>query len=156
MKKRFVRVFAVLFVVVTVMTSFGITASAASTSSVKNVGSGYVTVKISQSLLNKKGLQYAKVQLQALKSNGKADYDSWVHVTLRDNKGKWICEFNQHTGANSVVDLKLGDDHSVYRIYVTKYEYRSGNWKTAADDFIRLGKTPARWKINNPRDCSIA
>lgn len=61
-------------------------------------------------------------------------------MTLRDEKGKYICTWNA-TGGDT---LKLGDDHSEYRLY---FDYASSN-------FDNIGYT-YQWKITNPKECVV-
>ena len=64
-----------------------------------------------------------------------------IHVTMRDTNGKWIWEGDTTSGSK----LKLGNDHSAYRIYVRPASYPDtfiGN----ANNFNNLGKC-VTWKL---------
>ena len=76
-----------------------------------NKNCGYTTV----CLKNTKKDAYVKIY--AYKSNGKENKD-WgtLLVTLRTTSGKYICEFETRSGNK----LRLGKDHSAYRIYIKR------------------------------------
>lgn len=138
---------------ITVRTSDGrsksvkITVSAANKWRTGNFDSGYTA----------KG--YTTVTLNKNVGNGKIKihtYDAWgkktsgqIHVTLRDWRGNWICEFDAKSGET----LNLGNNHGQYRVYVAKKSYPDtiiGN----GDDFINVGKCHS-WAIECTRNCYI-
>ncbi len=95
---------------------------------------------------------YITVKLNAGRTTGKIkiytfDVTGWktsakIHVTLRDGNGNWIWEGDTTSGST----LKLGNDHSIYRIYVRPASYPNtviGN----GDSFINEGKCHT-WKVN--------
>ena len=75
--------------------------------------------------------------------------DGKVHITLRDWKGNWICEFDAKSGDT----LNLGDDYGEYRVYIAKKKYPNtltGN----ADDFENCGKC-CNWGIECISKCYV-
>lgn len=110
-----------------------ITAHAAT--SAKTQSSAYCTVKISQSLLNKKGKQYAKVKIKTYDMTGWYNTGAKVRITLRDGNGRYICSWIGKGGDT----LKLGDDHSIYRIYVSYYDNPGNNFISQGNNFTNLG-----------------
>lgn len=113
---------------------------------------GYCTVRINNSLLNKRGRQYAYVTLKTQDQIGWGT-SAKVNVTLRDESGRYIWSGVQKTSTK----LKLGDDHRYYRIYVTCYqESERGNWfllsLIRARNFENLGKC-VYWTISNAKNC---
>lgn len=141
-KRRILSFVAMLIIVMSVFASFAVTASAASWKT-GNFDSGYTargytTVRLS----NTKEAGYIKVytyDVTGRKTNGE------IHITLRDNRGRWICEFDTKSGTK----LKLGNDHSVYRVYVAKKKINS-----TAKDWINVGKCQM-WAINTVSNCYI-
>lgn len=103
---------------------------------------GYTTISLNKN----SGNAYIKIytyDAMGYKSSGQ------VHITLRDWNGKWICEFDAKSGDS----LKLGNDHSQYRVYIAKKQYPNtiiGN----GDDFINVGKCQS-WAINCTSNCYI-
>ena len=74
-----------------------------------------------------------------------------VRITLRDGNGKYICSWIGKGGDT----LKLGDDHSVYRIYVSYYDNPGNNFISQGNNFTNLGAS-YKWKISNAKNCSIS
>ena len=139
-KRKILAIIGSLIIVMSVFASFAVTASAASwkTGNFDSgyVAKGYTTVRLS----NLKKDAYIKIFTYSnlgWKTSGK------IHVTLRDTRGKWICEFNTTSGTK----LKLGKDHSAYRVYVAKQHL-----KKDADDFLNCGKCQM-WAINAVSNC---
>ena len=139
-KRRILAFTGMLVIVMSVLASFAVSASAASWKTgnfdAGYVAKGYTTVKLS----NLKKDAYIKIFTYSnvgWKTSGK------IHVTLRDNKGKWICEFNTTSGTK----LKLGKDHSSYRVYIAKQHLKSN-----AQDFLNSGKCQM-WAINAVSNC---
>lgn len=83
-------------------------------------------------------------------------YDKWgckssgeMHVTLRDWKGNWICEFDCKSGDT----LNLGDNYGEYRVYIAKKQYPNtvaGN----SENWINMGECQS-WAINCTKNCYI-
>lgn len=141
-KRRILSFAAMLIIVMSIFASFAVTASAASwkTGNFDSgyTAKGYTTVRLS----NTKKAGYIKVftyDMTGRKTNGE------IHITLRDNKGRWICEFDTTSGTK----LKLGNDHSVYRVYVAKKKIKS-----TTKDWINVGKCQMR-AINTVSNCYI-
>lgn len=131
-----------MIIIISVFSSFAVTVSAASWRTgyfdSGYVAKGYTTVKLS----NLKKNAYIKIftySSAGWKTSGK------IHVTLRDTRGKWICEFNTTSGTK----LKLGKDHSAYRVYIAKQHLEK-----PSDDFINCGKCQM-WAINAVSNCYI-
>lgn len=152
--KRIVKTLVLTILVLIISSSFVLPVSAATRA---EFDSGkYCEVKISQSLINKKGKQYAKVKLKTHASFP----SSWnsggkVTVTMRDQYGRYIWSGQVKGGTT----LKLGDDHSVYRIYVSVYkEPVTGSWWkrsiASANNFDNLGKCVS-WSFSNNKNCTI-
>lgn len=153
MKKAFRSVLLAIMILVT-SSSFVLPASASTQA--KFTSGKYCEVRISQSLLNKRGKQYATVKLKthaafpsSRNSGGK------TIVTMRDQYGRMIWQGQVKGGTT----LKLGDDHSVYRIYVNVYnEPVTGSIfrQTIAggNNFTNLGNCHA-WSFSNPKNCTI-
>ena len=119
--------------------SFGTVATHAATRG-RTMDKTYCTVKISQKLLNKSGRQYASVKLNTgtgwnIFSTGRP-----IKVTLRDGQGRYICSWTAKGGDK----IRLGDDHSEYRICL---DYASGEWDVVGNTY--------KWKITSPKDCTI-
>ena len=111
--------------------------------------SAYCTVKINQSLIKKKGKQYATVKLVTQGNLFTMNTGARVKLTLRDGNGRYITSW-VGKGGNT---LKLGDDHSVYRIYVDYYD-KPGGMFTQANNWTNRGKAD-KWLIKNPKNCTI-
>ena len=86
---------------------------------------GKNTSAITVSLTNKNKDAYIKIhtytaknRAEALKSNPATKERSCsVHVTMRDNNGKWIWEGDISSGSWGK-KMKLGKDHKVYKLYL--------------------------------------
>lgn len=112
----------------------------------------YCTVKISQSLMNSKKYKTATVKITTYdqigwKSNGK------INVKLTDGNGNYIGTYQKKSGDT----IKLGNDHSSYRIYISKYEEPvNGFWAfiKSGNNFTNSGKCVS-WKVSNNKNCTI-
>lgn len=140
--RRILSFAAALIIITTLFASFEITASAASWKTgnfdTGYTARGYTTIRLS----NIKKNAYIRIytyDMMGWKTSGK------IHVTLRDNKGRWICEFDTTSGTK----LKLGNDHSLYRVYIAKQRISS-----TAKDWDNLGKCQM-WAINTVSNCYI-
>ena len=106
-------------------------------------------VKISTSLINKKGYQKASVKLRTYNSisNKSTNGKVWVRIRNMSNKLIWT---GVKSGGNTI---KLGDDYPAYKITVETYDSGSG---VIADgnDFINRGKT-GKWGLSNPKNCQL-
>ena len=145
-KKRLVSIVMALALLVG---SFGISSTKVSAATWRTgrfdtgyVAKGYTTVRLSNTKKNGYIRIYTYDQT-GRKSSGK------IHVTLRTTSGKWICEFDTTSGTK----LKLGKDHSAYRVYVAKRKY-SNSIKGQGDDFINCGKC-VYWGIQSVSNCYI-
>lgn len=147
-KKRIVTVMMTFAMLLTMVPATTLTASAVTTARVG--ASSYCTVNISNTLLNKKGTQYATVKLKTYDMTGWFNTGAKVRVTLKDEKGRYICSWTAKGGDT----LKLGDDHRTYRIYVDYYSNPGGNFITQGNNFINTGSS-YKWKISNAKNCSI-
>ena len=114
-----------------------ITAKRAGTATITvTTGDGYSTkktIKVLGITTKRKGSidegEYTTVKLNANRGNGYIKIHTWglgtplqiskVHVILRDKNGKEICNFDTHSERN----LKLGNDHSEYQVYIMLPEY---------------------------------
>ena len=103
---------------------------------------GYTTVHLNSGANNGKIRVYAYDKL-GMKTNAA------IHITLRDYNGKWICEFDTTSGT----ELNLGNDHSMYRVYVAKKQYPD-TYQGNCDAFINDGKC-VTWAINCTDKCYI-
>lgn len=112
--------------------------------------SKYCTAKISQSLINKKGKQYATVKLKTYDMLGWMNSKAKVKITLKDGNGRYITSWVGKGGDT----LKLGDDHSVYRIYVDYYDKPGNGVITQGNNFTNRGKS-YKWKFSNAKNCKI-
>ena len=117
--------------------------------------SNYCTVTVNQSLINKRGKQYAKVKLKTQALLGKYNTGAKVKITLRDGNNRYICSWIGKGGDT----LKLGDDHRTYRIYIDAYNKPSSNSLLSkiingGNNFINNGAAH-KWTISNAKDCSI-
>ena len=114
------------------------------------------TVRISQSLLNKRGKQYATVKLKT-HSGFNTGWNSGgkVMVTMKDEYGRLIWRGVKRGGDT----LKLGDDHRIYRIYVSAYDEPVTGWIIrqtiiGGNNFTNRGKC-VYWSFSNQKNCSI-
>ncbi len=112
-----------------------------------NFDSGYTAKGYTTVTLNKNAGD-AKIKIYTYDACGKKS-SGQIHVTLRDWKGNWICEFDAKSGDT----LNLGDNYGEYRVYVAKKKYPDGI-KGDGDDFINVGKCQS-WAIECTKNCYI-
>ena len=141
-KRRTLSFIAAFIIIISLFASFSVSASAASWKTgnfdAGYTAKGYTTVRLS----NLKKDAYIKIYTYDMigwKTNGQ------IHITLRDTRGRWICEFDTTSGKK----LKLGKDHSAYRVYIAKKRISS-----PAQDWINVGKCQM-WAINTVSNCYI-
>ena len=149
MKKRLLSAVLVLLMLCSMIPATSLTACAAT--SAKTDSSAYCTVRINQSLINKRGTQYATVKIKTYDMAGWYNTGAKVRITLTDGNGNYICSWIGK-GGNT---LKLGDDHSVYRIYVDYYDNPGNNFISQGNNFQNLGAS-YKWSISNAKNCSIS
>lgn len=149
MKKRILTIVLTLVMVFSMIPAATMTASAA-TSAKTSSSSSYCTVNISQSLINKKGKQYATVKFKTYDMTGWWNTGAKVRITLRDGNGRYITSWIAKGGDT----FKLGDDHRTYRIYVSYYDNPGNNIISQGNNFTNLGSA-YKWKISNAKNCTI-
>ena len=114
----------------------------------------YCTATISQNLMQSKKYKTATVKITAYDLSGKKT-NGKISIKLTDGNGNYIGTYKKKSGDT----IKLGNDHSSYRIYISAYNepvtggiisqsIKSGN------NFINLGKC-VTWKVSNNKNCSI-
>lgn len=86
----------------------------------------------------------AYVKIYAYKSNGKEiKLKDTMHVIMRTTSGKWICEFDTKSGSK----LRLGNDHTAYRIYIKR---------TFTETYNPKEKNRAKyWGLKTYKNCRI-
>ncbi len=129
-----------LALVVLSLTSFASFGASAAQWKTGNFGSGYTTVY----LQNTKKNGYIKVHTynctrgkHSGKCFGSGETSAKLKITLRNTRGGWICAFN----TTSKTKLKLGKDHSAYRVYIACRQDLG-----SAANFTNLGKC-SHWGI---------
>lgn len=143
-----------LFGLVSAMSSYTIMPVAAATKA--EFGSNKCcVVNINESLINKKGKQYATVKLNTHSLHSSKNSKGTVIVRMYDQYGNHIWS-GQKKGGDT---LKLGDDHSVYKIYVSAYNkpVEQSIWSqtfAGGDNFVNQGKC-VTWSITQNKNCSI-
>ena len=153
--KRIVSLLLALVLTLSAIPFFATEADAA-TSGARD-SSTYCYVKINNSLITKKGTQYATVKLNTYDGTGWYNTKAYVRVTLRDGRtDAHICTWVARGGDT----LKLGDDHSSYKIFVSAYEEPvSGGIISrtikGGNNFSNLGNS-VKWSVQNPKNCSIS
>ena len=152
MGKHLKRLLAVFCALVTAVSICIMPASAVT--SAEFSANRYCEVNISQKLLDKKGTQYASVKVKTYSRGGQFNNSAKIVVTLKDNKNRVIWK-GQMRGGDT---LKLGDDHKVYRIYVSPYNEPAKNniWSktiTGGSNFENLGKC-YKWVVTDAKNCS--
>lgn len=152
MKKKILSMLLTLIMVFSLIPAATFSSSAATSG--RTGSSTYCTVKINQSLINKRGKQYAKVKIKTYDLSGWYNTGAKVRITLRDGNGRYICSWVGKGGDT----LNLGDDHSTYRIYVDYYEKSSNggfwSWITSGGNFNNKGGS-YKWGISNAKSCTI-
>lgn len=149
MKKRILTIVLSLVMVFSMVPAASMTASAA-TSAKTSSSSSYCTVNISQSLINRKGKQYATVKFKTYDMTGWWNTGAKVRITLRDGNGRYITSWIAKGGDT----FKLGDDHRTYRIYVSYYDNPENNFISQGNNFTNMGSA-YKWTITNPKNCTI-
>jgi uncharacterized protein YxeA len=76
----------------------------------------YCSVTISQSLMNSSKYKTASVKITTYDLTGRKSSGKVV-ITLKDNYGNYIGTYRKTSGDT----IKLGNDHSGYRIYIFAY-----------------------------------
>ncbi len=121
--------------------------------SAKFDGNKYCTATISQKLMKNKRYKKASVKVTAYNSRGRK-VSGKINITLTDGNGNHIGTYTKNSGDT----IKLGNDHSGYRIYVSRYtKSAKGFWEEvifSANNLTDLEKFYT-WKITNNKDCSI-
>lgn len=153
MKKRLVKMLACILTVMCVLSYFAVPASAATSARFGN--NSYCQVTISDKLINKRGRQYAKVKLKTYSLTGWWNSGGKVWVTLKDQNNNVIWSGVKRGGDT----LKLGDDHKIYKIYISVYNepVRGGIFRRSiinGNNFSNSGKCNT-WTISNAKDCKI-
>lgn len=151
--KRSVSIIMLVLLLTSMLTMFAVPSFAATSGKVNS--STYCTVQISDKLLSKPGLQYAKVKINITDMLGWWGNSAKIRVTLRDQWGGYITSWVTKGGTT----IKLGDDHRIYRIYIEVYNepIKDNMWSrvvTAGDNFLNTGSA-VNWKITNAKNCSI-
>ena len=131
-----------LIIISSLFASFSITASAASWQTGRfdagYTAKGYTMVRLENT--NKDAyIRIYTYDVLGFKTSGQ------IHVTLRDYRGNWICEFDTKSGTK----LRLGNDHNVYRVYIAKKQIKS-----TSKDWDNVGKCQM-WAINTCTNCYI-
>ena len=153
MKKRIFTTVLIFMMIFSVIPAASLNVSAAT--SAKTNSHSYCTVKINQSLINKKGRQYAKVKIKTYDMLGWYNTGSKVRITLRDGNDRYITSWVGKGGDT----LKLGDDHSTYRIYVSYYDkpVKGGFFSkvfTSGNNFTNTGGA-YKWSFSGAENCRI-
>lgn len=149
MKKRITSAVLTLLLVISLFSAISLPASAATSG--ETGSSSYCTVRINQSLINKRGRQYATVKIKTCDMLGWYNTGAKVRITLTDGNGNYICSWIGK-GGNT---LKLGNDHSVYRIYVDCCDNPGNNFISRGNNFTNLGAS-CKWSISNAKNCTIS
>ena len=145
--KKTIKLLSLIFIF-----SIFVTSQVSAATSARFNSNSYCTVKISQSLLNSKRYKTATVKITTYngrKTSGK------INVKLTDGYGNYIGTYTKNSGDT----IKLGNDHSSYRIYLSAYQKpvtggiisRTGS---SGWNFENLGKCYT-WKVSNNKNCSI-
>lgn len=114
----------------------------------------YCTATISQNLMKNKKYKTATVKITTYDLSGRKSSGK-INVKLTDGKGNYIGTYKKKSGDT----IKLGNDHSSYRIYISVYnEPVTGGIISSAiksgNNFTNLGKC-VTWKVTNNKNCSI-
>ncbi len=143
---------AILALVMMLSTIFSANAFAATSASFSS--NNYCTATISQKLMQSTKYKQATVKITTYDLCGKKTSGK-ISIKLTDGKGNYIGTYTKKSGDT----IKLGNDHSSYRIYISAYNepvtggiisrsIKSGN------NFTNLGKC-VTWKVTNNKNCSI-
>ncbi|MBQ7580368.1 MAG: hypothetical protein IJU39_03560 [Clostridia bacterium] len=140
--KKTKKLIALVLAMITVFTAMSFSSVNASAANKGRTGSStYCKVVISKSLINKAGRQYATVKLNTGTAANIFNTGKKVLVTLKDGNGRFITKWTAKGGDT----LKLGDDYSVYRIYV---DYAETSFSGVGNSY--------NWKITNAKNCTIS
>ena len=117
-------------------------------------GNDYCSVTISKSLMQSKKYKTATVKITSHDLTGKKSSGK-LSITLTDEKGNYIGTYTKKSGDT----IKLGNDHSGYRIYISAYmEPENGGFVSTvlnrSANFKNSGKCQT-WKVSNNKNCSI-
>lgn len=148
--KKIKKILASLLILIMTFTSQVFAATSASFNS-----NSYCSVEISQKLMESKRYKTATVKITTYGGLGNRKTSGKINVTLTDGKGKHIGTYKKKSGDT----IKLGNDHSSYRIYITPYNepVTGGIFSRSvksANNFDNLGKCVS-WKVTNNKNCSI-
>lgn len=148
--KKIKRISAILLILIMSLASqvFGATSASFNSNS-------YCAVTISQKLMNSKKYKTATVKITTYGGLGNRKTSGKINVKLTDGKGNYIGTYKKKSGDT----IKLGNDHSSYRIYITPYNepVTGGIFSQSiksANNFDNLGKC-VTWKVSNNKNCSI-
>lgn len=154
MEKKMLSFLLVLVMVVFALPFGGLSQTAEAATSGKVGSSTYCTVRINQSLIQKRGKQYAKVKVLTHEDRRTRNSKGLILITLRDERNRYITSFQAKGGDT----IKLGDDHAVYRIYVSVYKKPSkGFWSriiAGGDNWLNSAKCDS-WEVTKPQKCRI-
>ena len=153
MIKRLLTLLLTLSLSLTILPMTSMTTHAATNAKVGS--SNYCTVTINQSLINKRGKQYAKVKLKTYSVIGWYNTGAKVKITLKDGNNRYVCSWTGRGGDT----LKLGDDHRTYRIYVDYYNQPTNrgflsNIINSGNNFVNQGAAH-KWTISDAKNCTI-
>ena len=103
---------------------------------------GYTTVFLSENSGD------AKIKIHTYNQSGK-ETSGEVHIILKDVNGRKISEFDAKSGDT----LKLGDDHGIYRVYISKKRYPNSFSGQVSD----MNNTPKcyHWAIECTKNCHV-
>jgi len=98
--------------------------------------SGYTTVYLT-------GTKTAYLKVYAYNSNGKTvTRNDSIVVTLKDTNGKTISQFNSKNNSK----IKLGNDHNVYRVYISGSTF---NWAETKSRKV------TKWTLKTDSNCTF-
>lgn len=111
----------------------------------------YCTVSLSGELTNSKKYKTATVKITTYDLFNKKT-SGVINVKLTDGNGRYIGTYKKKSGDT----IKLGNDHSSYRIYVSEYNAKKTflGIFSSSRNFINSGKC-ATWKVSNNKKCII-
>ena len=110
----------------------------------------YCTAILDDILMRQRGRKYASVKL-FVKNAQNIQFGATVDITMLDQHGNHIWSGTKNAGLWGV-KLQLGNDHSVYKIYVRVHEYPGGN---ADPRNIDNGGRCKTWEIAYADKCRI-
>ena len=144
----------ILLFMLTLLFTLSFSFNAFAATSAKFSSNSYCTATISKSLMNSKKYKTASVKITTHQMNGWKS-GGVVNVTLTDGKGNYIGTYKKKSGDT----IKLGNDHSSYRIYISKYEepQKKGffsNIINSSSNFMNSGACWT-WKVSKNKNCTI-